>query len=68
MSKLKTFGLACRSGRRKADNAADFGGLKVACIVTAFWIATAIASPAQSFTTVHSFAGYPTEGPGLTQG
>jgi uncharacterized repeat protein (TIGR03803 family) len=34
----------------------------MACIVTAFWIATAIASPAQSPTTVHSFAGYPNDG------
>jgi uncharacterized repeat protein (TIGR03803 family) len=46
--------------------------MQVACIVTAFWMAAAIASPAQSFTTIHSFTG-PTQGgswpgSGLTQG
>jgi uncharacterized repeat protein (TIGR03803 family) len=37
------------------------GRLQVACIVTTFWIAAAIASPAQTFTTIHSFTG-PTQG------
>jgi uncharacterized repeat protein (TIGR03803 family) len=46
--------------------------LQVACLVTAFWIATALASPAQTLTTIHSFTG-PTQGgawpgAGLTQG
>jgi uncharacterized repeat protein (TIGR03803 family) len=46
--------------------------LQAICIVTAFWVTAAIASPAQSFAMIHSFAG-PTQGgawprAGLTQG
>lgn len=48
--------------RGRFDRGSTSGRLQMACIVTAFWIATAIASPAQNFTTIHSFAGYPTEG------
>jgi uncharacterized repeat protein (TIGR03803 family) len=46
----------------KFERGKNSGRLLPACILTAFWIATALASPAQSFSTVHSFAGYPTEG------
>jgi uncharacterized repeat protein (TIGR03803 family) len=60
------------SPSRRFDPGRTSCRLQVACIVTTFWIATAIASPAQSFTTIHSFAGYPTEGAwshtGLFQG
>jgi uncharacterized repeat protein (TIGR03803 family) len=47
---------------RRFDRGRSSGRLQMVCIVTAFWIATAMASSAQSFTTVHSFAGFPTEG------
>jgi uncharacterized repeat protein (TIGR03803 family) len=39
--------------------------LKIACILFAFCAATAIASPAQILTTLHSFTGYPFDGAGL---
>jgi uncharacterized repeat protein (TIGR03803 family) len=39
--------------------------LKIVCILFAFCAATAIASPAQIFTTLHSFTGYPNDGAGL---
>jgi uncharacterized repeat protein (TIGR03803 family) len=57
---------------RRFDRGGNSGRLRVACIVTAFWIATAIASPAQTFTPIHSFTG-PTQGgawpyTGLIQG
>src|SRR5579872_3273703 len=42
---------------RRIDCGRNSGRLQAACIVTAFWIATAIASPAQTFTTIHSFTG-----------
>jgi uncharacterized repeat protein (TIGR03803 family) len=45
---------------------------KLVCILFAFCAATAIASPAQILTTLHSFAGYPSDGAnpyaGLVQG
>ena len=45
---------------------------KMVCIVFVFCAATAITSPAQILTTLHTFAGYPTDGAspnaGLVQG
>ena len=38
------------------------GLTKMTCVVSVFCVATAIASHAQAFTTLHSFAGSPTEG------
>lgn len=39
-----------------------FGLLKTVCIIFVFCAATAIASPAQVLTTLHNFAGRPTDG------
>jgi uncharacterized repeat protein (TIGR03803 family) len=38
------------------------GLAKLICIVFAFCLVTALASPAQTFTTVYNFAGYPNDG------
>jgi uncharacterized repeat protein (TIGR03803 family) len=63
MLKLRTFGLAFRSKRSwKADNAADFGRLKMACIVSALCVAAGMPAAGQGFTVIHDFAGYETEG------
>ena len=62
MLKLRTFGLAFTSKRDwKADNTADFGRLKNACIVCALWIAAGMPASGQGFTVIHDFAGYETE-------
>jgi uncharacterized repeat protein (TIGR03803 family) len=50
------------TSRRRFEHARNSGLLRVVCIVSVFWMATAIASHGQGFVTVHSFAGYPTEG------
>jgi hypothetical protein len=42
--------------------------LKIACILFAFCATTAIASPAQMLTTLHSFTGYPNDGAELELG
>jgi uncharacterized repeat protein (TIGR03803 family) len=64
MTNLRTLALTALASTpsRRSDLGGNSGRLQMACIVTAFWIAAAITSPAQSFTTVHSFAGFPTEG------
>jgi uncharacterized repeat protein (TIGR03803 family) len=63
MLKLRTFGLAFRSKRSwKADNAADFGRLKMTCIVSALCVAAGMPAAGQGFTVIHDFAGYETEG------
>src|SRR6202522_3895714 len=62
MLKLRTFGLACRSKRNwKADNAAGFGLLKIACVVSALCVLAAVPTAGQGFTVIHDFAGYETE-------
>jgi uncharacterized repeat protein (TIGR03803 family) len=67
-----TFTAVASTPSRRFDRGGNSGRLQRVCIVTAFWIATTMASPAQSFTTVHNFAG-PAQGgswpgSGLTQG
>ncbi len=63
MLKLRTFGLAFRSKPNwKADNAADLGWLKMACIVSALCVAAGIPAAGQGFAVIHDFAGYETEG------
>jgi uncharacterized repeat protein (TIGR03803 family) len=62
MLKLRTFGLASRSKRNwKADNAAGFGLLKIACVVSALCVMAAVTAAGQGFTVIHDFAGYETE-------
>ena len=46
---------------RGFDRGRDSSRLQMVCVVIAFWVATALVSPAQTFTTVHSFTG-PTQG------
>jgi uncharacterized repeat protein (TIGR03803 family) len=52
-----------QDGKRAATNRITL--LEIACILFAFCVSTAIASPAQMLTALHSFTGYPSDGAGL---
>lgn len=64
MRKPRTFVLLAFGSRRNwaPRDVVSFGWLKMACIVYAFCVAAAIASHAQGFTVLQSFAGYQTDG------
>jgi uncharacterized repeat protein (TIGR03803 family) len=63
MLKLRSFGLGFISKRSwKADNVAEFGKLKMACIVSALCAAAVIPAAGQGFTVIHDFGGYETQG------
>jgi len=59
MTKLRTFKLPTLVPTRscRSDSVEEFGLSTVACIVFLFCISAAIASPAQTFTTLHNFDG-----------